>query len=101
MPSLIEAICRAVTKPAIVAGSVDRPEQIAVIGKSGAAGFTVGTSTLDGRFPAGQAMSTKIPESGAHSKTRCLSLTPCFASAPLSSIEKQLQARENGATLTA
>lgn len=52
VPALMEAVCRAVVKPVIVAGSVDRPEQIDTIRKSGAAGFTIGTSALDGRFPA-------------------------------------------------
>jgi hypothetical protein len=52
VPSLIEAVCRAVAKPVIVAGSIDRPEQISAIRHNGAAGFTVGTSALDGRFPA-------------------------------------------------
>ncbi|WP_353843522.1 4-hydroxythreonine-4-phosphate dehydrogenase [Mesorhizobium sp.] len=52
VPSLIDAVCRAVPKPVIVAGSVDRPDQINNIRNSGAAGFTVGTSALDGRFPA-------------------------------------------------
>ncbi|RWO02370.1 4-hydroxythreonine-4-phosphate dehydrogenase [Mesorhizobium sp.] len=52
VPSLIDAVCRAVPKPVIVAGSVDRPDQINTIRNSGAAGFTVGTSALDGRFPA-------------------------------------------------
>jgi hypothetical protein len=52
VPSLIEAVCRAVSKPIIVAGSVDRPDQIETIRRGGAAAFTVGTSALDGRFPA-------------------------------------------------
>ncbi len=52
VPSLMEAVCRAVPKPVIVAGSVDGPDQIEIIRRSGAAGFTVGTSALDGRFPA-------------------------------------------------
>lgn len=52
VPSLIEAVCQAVTKPVIVAGSIDRPDQITVVNKGGAAGFTIGTSALDGRFPA-------------------------------------------------
>lgn len=52
VPSLIDAVCRAVPKPIIIAGSVDRPDQIETIRRSGAAGFTVGTSALDGRFPA-------------------------------------------------
>ena len=53
VPSLIRAVCQAVAKPVIIAGSIDRPEQIAVAQKGGAAGFTIGTSALDGRFPAG------------------------------------------------
>ena len=51
-PKLIEAVCRAVSKPVIVAGSIDRPGQIEKIRRGGAAGFTVGTSALDGRFQA-------------------------------------------------
>ncbi len=56
VPSLIAAVCKSVSKPVIVAGSVDRPDQIAAIHHGGAAGFTVGTSALDGRFPAKGAM---------------------------------------------
>lgn len=52
VPSLIKAVCRAVAKPVIVAGSIDSPAQIAVVQQAGAAGFTIGTSALDGRFPA-------------------------------------------------
>jgi hypothetical protein len=52
VPALLEAVCRAVAKPVIVAGSVDRPEQIEIIRSAGAAGFTIGTSALDGQFPA-------------------------------------------------
>ena len=50
--SLIAAVCRAVAKPVIIAGSIDRPGQIDTVRQAGAAGFTVGTSALDGRFPA-------------------------------------------------
>ena len=52
VPALLEAVCRAVAKPVIVAGSVYRPEQIEIIRSAGAAGFTIGTSALDGQFPA-------------------------------------------------
>lgn len=52
VPSLIKAVCKAVAKPVIVAGSIDSPEQIAAVQHCGAAGFTIGTSALDGRFPA-------------------------------------------------
>lgn len=53
VPDLIGRVCRAVApKPVVVAGSIDRPERIAVIIAAGAAGFTVGTAALDGVFPA-------------------------------------------------
>ena len=52
VPALIEGVCRAVAKPVIVAGSIYQPEQIEAVRKAGAVGFTVGTSALDGRFPA-------------------------------------------------
>jgi len=52
VPALISAVCKAIAKPVIVAGSIDRPEQIAILHAAGATGFTVGTSALDGRFPA-------------------------------------------------
>ncbi len=53
-PSLIKAVCQAVAKPVIVAGSIDNADQIATARHGGAAGFTIGTSALDGRFPAAQ-----------------------------------------------
>ncbi len=52
VPALIAAVCRAVPKPVVVAGSVDSPEQVRLIRQAGAAAFTIGTSALDGRFPA-------------------------------------------------
>ncbi|AWN47571.1 4-hydroxythreonine-4-phosphate dehydrogenase [Methylobacterium terrae] len=51
-PALIAAVCGAVAKPVVVAGSVDSPEQVRAIRRAGAAAFTIGTSALDGRFPA-------------------------------------------------
>lgn len=61
VPALIDAVCRAVPKPVIVAGSVDRPDQIATIRDGGAAGFTIGTSALDGSFPAeGKALDRQL-----------------------------------------
>lgn len=54
VPSLIKAVCQAVAKPVIVAGSIDNADQIATARHGGAAGFTIGTSALDGRFPAAQ-----------------------------------------------
>ena len=49
---LIKAVCAAVTKPVIVAGSIDSTQQITAVRRGGAAAFTIGTSALDGRFPA-------------------------------------------------
>lgn len=52
VPSLIKAVCAAVSKPVYVAGSIDTPERIAIAKAAGAAGFTIGTAALDGRYPA-------------------------------------------------
>ena len=52
VPALMAAVCQAISKPVIMAGSVNGPEQIEMIRKSGAAGFTIGTAALDGEFPA-------------------------------------------------
>lgn len=53
VPALIAAVCAAVDKPVVVAGSIDRAERIAAVAAGGAAGFTVGTAALDGAFAAG------------------------------------------------
>jgi len=50
--ALIAAVCAATDKPVLVAGSIERPEQIAAIHRSRAVGFTIGTAALEGRFPA-------------------------------------------------
>jgi len=52
VPALMKAVCAAVSKPVYIAGSIDTPEQIAVVKEVGAAGFTVGTAALDGKYPA-------------------------------------------------
>ncbi|WP_129274540.1 cupin domain-containing protein [Bradyrhizobium betae] len=52
VPALIKAVCAAVSKPVYVAGSIDTPEQIAILKEAGAAGFTIGTAALDGKYPA-------------------------------------------------
>lgn len=54
VPSLIKAVCQTVAKPVIVAGSINSADQIAAARHSGAAAFTIGTSALDGHFPAAQ-----------------------------------------------
>ncbi|WP_108650127.1 type 1 periplasmic-binding domain-containing protein [Dongshaea marina] len=48
---LMDSVCRAVSKPVIMAGSIDSEPRIAAVAASGAAGFTVGTAALDGVFP--------------------------------------------------
>ncbi len=53
VPALMEAVCAAVAKPVYIAGSIDTPERIATVKKAGAAGFTIGTAALDGKYPAG------------------------------------------------
>lgn len=53
VPALIKAVCEAARgKPVIVAGSVDDPARIRALSEAGAAGFTIGTAALEGRFPA-------------------------------------------------
>ncbi|WNJ88532.1 cupin domain-containing protein [Bosea sp. 685] len=52
VPALIAAVCGAVSKPVYVAGSIDTPGQIAALKQAGAAGFTIGTAALDGKYPA-------------------------------------------------
>lgn len=52
--ALLAAVCRAVAKPVIVAGSIDRPERIAELARAGAAAFTVGTAAFEARFPAAE-----------------------------------------------
>lgn len=51
VPALIADVCR-VDVPVIVAGSLDTAERIQGVCRAGAAGFTVGTAALDGKFPA-------------------------------------------------
>ena len=50
--ALMTAVCSAVDKPVVVAGSIDTPKRIQSVENSGAAGFTIGTAALDGVFPA-------------------------------------------------
>jgi len=53
VPRLIRSVTAAVApKPVVVAGSIDRYERIKALADGGAAGFTVGTSALDGVFVA-------------------------------------------------
>lgn len=52
VPELMRQVCAAVDKPVYMAGSIATPDQIATVKASGAAGFTIGTAALDGRYPA-------------------------------------------------
>ena len=52
VPELMKAVCAAVSKPVYIAGSIDTRERIAVVQGVGAAGFTIGTAALDGKYPA-------------------------------------------------
>lgn len=52
VPALMKAVCAAVSKPVYVAGSIDTPGQIVAVKEAGAAGFTIGTAALDGKYPA-------------------------------------------------
>ncbi len=54
VPALMAQVCAA-GAPVIVAGSLDTPERIRAACRAGAAGFTVGTAALDGRFSAARA----------------------------------------------
>ncbi|HVN00536.1 MAG TPA: hypothetical protein VMT68_10000 [Caulobacteraceae bacterium] len=50
--ALARAVCAAVAKPVVVAGSIDCAERIAAVRLAGAHAFTVGTAAIDGVFPA-------------------------------------------------
>lgn len=49
---LMAAVCAAVEKPVIMAGSIGSRERIEMVRKTGAAGFTIGTAAIDGDYPA-------------------------------------------------
>ena len=49
---LMAAVCTAVVKPVIMAGSIGSRERIGIVRRSGAAGFTIGTAALEGDYPA-------------------------------------------------
>jgi len=78
-PSLMAAVCRAVDKPVIAAGSIDREERVAAASMAGAAGFTVGTAALREAFraetPGFVAQVRTIL--GIAARARALSPAPC------------------------
>lgn len=49
---LMAAVCAAVDKPVIMAGSIGSRERIERVRKTGAAGFTIGTAAINGDYPA-------------------------------------------------
>lgn len=53
--ALMTAVCAAVAKPVVMAGSIDREARVLAAARAGAAGFTVGTAALDEAFPAAEA----------------------------------------------
>jgi mannose-6-phosphate isomerase-like protein (cupin superfamily) len=59
VPALMKAVCSAVSKPVYIAGSIDTPERVAIVKEAGAAGFTIGTAALDGKYPA---ESPRVPD---------------------------------------
>jgi methylglyoxal synthase len=52
VPQLMRCVCEAVSKPVLVAGSIDGEDRVTAAAEAGAAGFTVGTAALAGAFPA-------------------------------------------------
>jgi len=52
VPKLMAAVCAATDVPVIMAGSIDTLKHISEVKKAGAAGFTIGTAALDGKYPA-------------------------------------------------
>lgn len=52
VPGLMKAVCAAVSKPVLIAGSIDTPARVSAVKTAGAAGFTIGTAALDGQYPA-------------------------------------------------
>jgi len=53
VPALMRQVSQAVTKPVIVAGSIDSDARISAVAEAGAAGFTVGTAAFAGAFQPG------------------------------------------------
>jgi mannose-6-phosphate isomerase-like protein (cupin superfamily) len=52
VPALMKAVCAATSKPVYIAGSIATPDRISMVKEAGAAGFTIGTAALDGKYPA-------------------------------------------------
>ena len=57
---LTRAVVEASAGPVIAAGAVVRPEQIALLARAGAWGFTVGTAVFDGSVEGGTDIGTRV-----------------------------------------
>jgi NAD(P)H-dependent flavin oxidoreductase YrpB (nitropropane dioxygenase family) len=58
---LMGEVCRIASgRPVVIAGSLDSPERLEAVARSGAAAFTVGTAALDGAFPAPPALADQL-----------------------------------------
>ncbi|KRS19039.1 methylglyoxal synthase [Roseovarius indicus] len=60
VPGLMRQVAQAVTKPVIVAGSIDSEDRIGAVAEAGAAGFTVGTAAFAGAFRAGESFVEQV-----------------------------------------
>lgn len=61
VPALMRAVCQAVEKPVVMAGSIDREARVIAAAEAGASGFTVGTAALSGEFPAdGEGLTAQV-----------------------------------------
>jgi hypothetical protein len=71
---LMRAVAEAVgPKPVVVAGSIDRVERIGAAVRNGAAGFTVGTAALDGRFAVASGLRAQLECIGAAARSELAS----------------------------
>ena len=62
VPDLIGKVVAASKRPVVVAGSIDRPERIQTVSRSGAWGFTVGGAVFDRSFSPGGSLRSQIDE---------------------------------------
>ncbi|OWV74476.1 4-hydroxythreonine-4-phosphate dehydrogenase [Rhizobium sp. R339] len=58
--ALITRVCEAIDKPVVVAGSIDSPQRMAAVVRSGAAGFTIGTAAFNGAFSGSSKLQLEI-----------------------------------------
>jgi NAD(P)H-dependent flavin oxidoreductase YrpB (nitropropane dioxygenase family) len=59
--ALMDAVREAAAgRPVVMAGSIDRPERLKAVARSGAAAFTVGTAAFDGVFPGAKDLGSQL-----------------------------------------